>query len=181
MATNVDFFRDFAESTTNPTVKTKEYYFEHDTEIQALAHLMQSIDATDKQEKMFHFTHPKKIKPIQNDVGNTIGMEYGGEIMILVKADAQKPVDVQHKGPGKLDPAKGRYTINVKPLIDEGEIFRQIQEFATIQNIANLANSICDSFKIKMFNGSEVYSQMGFHGDGINFEYDLTIMQDNND
>jgi len=178
--TNVDFFRDFAESTA-ATVKTKEYYFEHDMEIQALGNLMQRIDATDKQKKMFHFTLPKKMKPIQNKLGNTIGMEYGGEVMILVKADPQKPVDVQHKGPGQLDPAAGRYTTNVKPLVDEADIFRQIQEFATLQNITNLANSICDSSNITMFNGSEVYGEMGFYGDGVNFEYTLIIMQDNND
>jgi len=178
--TNVDFFRDFAESTA-ATVKTKEYYFEHDMELQVLGNLMQALDATDKQKKMFHFTLPKKVKPIQNKAGNTIGVQYGGEIMILVKADPKIPIDVQHKGPGKLDPAAGRYTTNVKSLIDEGEIARQIQEFATLQNITNLDNSLCDSVNITILPGSEVYGEMGFFGDGVNFEYDLIIMHDNND
>jgi len=182
--TNVDFFRAFAEfQDADPlpagtvSVKTEEYYFEHDTELQALANLMQALNASDKQKKMFHFSDLGD--PIQNKGGNTTAVKYTGEILVLIKGNPKKPVDVQRKGGGKGDKAEGRYTVNVKDLIDDGEFFRQIQEYATQQNTTALAAHEDNYYYTpRLFQFREVYGEMGFFGDGISFKYELLIQHD---
>jgi len=175
--TNVDFFRDFAAETTMATVKTDAYYFEHDTEMQAIGNFMQSTGTNDTQKKMFHFTYPEGIIPIQNDSDNTTGVKYRGECLVLVQADPGLPVDVQ----GGIAENTGRYTANIKDMVDQGEILRQLREYATQLNITALAAGGDNTYyTIRIQSVTEVYGQMGFYGDGIAFKYELTIKHDTN-
>ncbi len=168
--TNVGYFRTFAAyqdadpvPAGTPSVKTLDYYFEHNREAMDFANLYKVESPDDDQKKMFHYT--TAINPEQNQCGNTIAVLYTGNIIIVQKSDPQLLVDIQ-KGVEEDD---GRYTKHPKDMINEGGIL------AEIYNFNNLA---AYNHNLRHFGLEEVYGLLGIHADGIMFNYELRIEHD---
>lgn len=173
--TNVDFFRNFAEyvdpstlpTGTNP-VKTEEYYFEHDRESLDFANILDPENPNDTQNKIFHYTNPNGIQPQINSHGGVWAMTYTGSLLVLVYGDPQGVIDVQ----AGTDESKGRYTQNVKPMIDNGGVISEIQNYNMLST---------NQHNLRLFDVNEIFEVLGMHGDGIMFKYELRIEHDTPD
>lgn len=159
MATNVSFFRDFAEDKKTVTAKNTEYYFEHSRESLDYSNLFDTDREDDDQIKMFHFT--RSIDVIKNDSSYVKGVKYSGSIYMLLKSDIDETIDVQ-KG---VDSEEGKYELYVKSMIENGGLIKQIIDF----------NSCNTEYEISFSDIREIYNFLGFNGDGIGFKYELMI------
>lgn len=158
MATNVDFFRSFAEDTSG----TKEcYYFEHSRDELDFSNLYDAESPEDDQLKIVHFTNPRGVNVLVNDSSKVEGVMYRGAVFALYKSDLDQTLDVQ-AGNEKSD---GKYEKYVKCLIENGGVLAEIADF----------NACNDNYDFSSSGASEVYNMFDWNGDGIFFEYELTI------
>ena len=162
--TNVDFWRSFA-ANTDSSVKSIQYYFEHNRESLDFANLLKAEGPDDRQYKIIHFTNPNGIIPQINEHGGLTAMRYLGTVLILVPANAKGVIDVQ----AGTDEDKGRYTENVKPMIDNGGVLAQVQNFNMLTSTQHL---------LRLSDVREIFGILGLNGDGIMFKYDLKIEHD---
>ena len=157
MATNVDFFRNFAADKTTVTAKNVAYYFEHSRE--DFANLFDADSEDDDQIKMFHYTD--SIEVVVNESSFVDGVKYTGSILMLLKSSLDETIDVQ-KG---FDSADGKYELYVKPMIEDGGIIKHIVDY----------NSCNTDYEISFSDLKEVYNMFDFNADGIWFKYELLI------
>lgn len=184
--TNVDFFSGFAafqdsDPVTYIPVKSEVYHFEHDTELQEASVFMSDVDYSDTQKKMFHFTNPNGIRPVINDAGRETAVEFSGSCLVLVRANIEENIHVQNG----TDASESRYSTNVKPMVDKGGIIKEIRNYAEHLNKAalDLAAALLPEdfgtyYTLRTSNVTEVYAELDLFGDGIIFEYTLTIQHD---
>lgn len=139
--TNVDFFDAFCLDTTT---KSNAYYFEHDTPKQEFQKL---FDSAPEDTRVFHWT--RSVKPVINDSGHTEGVEYKG-MLVIGREDPKKADGVPYNQKGQ-DKAKGKYTLYVKSFIEDGGVFKEIEQY-------NRRNNTSDNHQITWGDGFEVYN-----------------------
>lgn len=172
--TDESFFKDFAAS-TDASVKSEAYYYEHDSQLQALSALMsEEVGPDDTQVKMFQFT--TSAPPIVNKSHTVEGVTYEGELLMIVKTEEETPIYNQDA----TLLANTRYISKVKPMIEKGAKVQELFNYVKLVNKNAQRGSIGASntryfVKLEVRDVTPVYGEMGYGGDGINIVYTITI------